>query len=197
MIEDKKIATDLVDRALSKRPGSALAHVVKGQVIFFGNPEEALSEFDAALEIDPNSPTAYAGKGQAFIGARRAREAFSPLELALRLSPKDPLAFAWHYNICHAHLHLHEYKDAIEECRRSTNMNNSHWFAYTDLISAYASSGQLEQARQMLEEMNEVRPDFTVQMYRNIGYAISSNPQFRREFEDIVAGLRKGGVREQ
>jgi hypothetical protein len=34
-------------------------------------------------------------------------------------------------------------------------------------------------------------------MYRNIGYALSSNQNFRREFDDIVAGLRKAGVREQ
>jgi len=171
--------------------------VVKGAILFFGNPEDALSEFDAALEIDPNSPTAYAGRGQALITAGRAREAFSPLQLALRLSPKDPLAFVWHYNICHAHLHLYEYKEAIEECRRSINMNNSNWFVYTDLISAYATTGQLEQVQQMLAEMNEIRPDFTIQLYRNIGYALSSNPQFRREFEDVVAGLRKAGVREQ
>ncbi len=49
----------------------------------------------------------------------------------------------------------------------------------------------------MLAEMNKFRPDFTVEMYRNIGYALSSNQQFRREFDDIVAGLRKAGVREQ
>jgi TolB-like protein len=197
VIEDKKMATDLADGALSKRPGAALPHVVKGAILFLGNPEEALSELDAALEIDPNFPTAYAGKGQSLIVAGRAREAFSPLRLALRLSPKDPLAFIWHYNICHAHLHLHEYNEAIEECRRSINMSNSFWFAYVDLISAYTTTGQLEQARQMLAEMNKFRPDFTVEMYRNIGYALSSNQQFRREFDDIVAGLRKAGVREQ
>jgi adenylate cyclase len=162
-IEDKKMATTLVDRALSKRPGGALPHVVKGAILFLGNPEDALSEFDAALEIDPNFPTAYAGRGQALITAGRAREAFFPLQLALRLSPKDPLAFLWHYNICHAHLHLHEYKEAVEECRRSINMNNSNWFTYTDLISAYATTGQLEQAGQMLAEMSELRPDFTVE----------------------------------
>jgi adenylate cyclase len=197
VIEDKKMAAALLDAALSKRPGAALPHVVKGLVLFLGNPDEALSEFDAALEIDPNFPTAYAGRGQALTTAGRAREAFSPLQLALRLSPKDPFAFIWHYNICHAHLHLHEYKEAIEECRRSVNMNNSNLFSYVDLLSAYATTGQSEQAQQMLAEMNKLRPDFTVQMYRNIGYALSSNQQFRREFEDIVAGLTKAGVRER
>jgi hypothetical protein len=30
-----------------------------------------------------------------------------------------------------------------------------------------------------------------------MGYARSNNPQFRREYDDILDGLRKAGVREQ
>jgi adenylate cyclase len=195
--EDKKIATGLIDRALSKRPASALAYVVKGETLRYGNPEEALPQYDAALEINPNFPVAYAQKGISLVLSGRAREAFSPTRLALRLSPKDPSADAWHYNLCHAHLHLHEYNEAIEECRRSNNMNQSFWYAYVDLISAYGTTGQMEQARQTLAELNKIRPDFTVQWFRERGYAQSSNPQFRREFDDIVDGLKKAGVREQ
>lgn len=191
VVEDKKKASDLIDRALSKRPASAVAYVVKGDILRFGNPEEALSEYDAALEINPNFPGAYAGKANALIISGRAREAFSPLQLALRLSPKDPVAVSWHFQLCHAHLHLQEYKEAIEECRRTINMNKSSWNAYVDLISAYGTTGQLEQARQTLAELNKIRPDFTVQSFRQFGYAYSSNPQFRREFDDILDGLRK------
>jgi adenylate cyclase len=49
----------------------------------------------------------------------------------------------------------------------------------------------------MLAELNAIRPDFTVQWSRQMGYARSSNPQFRREYDDILDGLRKAGVREQ
>jgi hypothetical protein len=37
-------------------------------------------------------------------------------------------------------------------------------------------------------------PNLTVQKYRQHAYAISTNPQFRREIDDILDGLRKGGV---
>jgi tetratricopeptide (TPR) repeat protein len=195
--EDKKIATDLIDRALSKSPASAMAYVVKGDLLRSGNPEEALPEYDAALEINPNFPVAYGNKGSALILSGRAREALSVNQLALRLSPKDPSAAFWHWNLCHAHLHLHDYKEAIEECRRTINVNNVYWGAYVDLISAYGTTGQLDQARQTLAELNKIQPDFTVQWARQFGYALSSNPQFRREFDDLVDGLRKGGVREQ
>jgi tetratricopeptide (TPR) repeat protein len=195
--EDRKIATDLIDRALSKSPASALAYVVKGETFRFGNPEEALPEYDAALEINPNSPVAYGQKANALILSGRAREALSAAQLALRLSPRDPAAVNWRWNLCHAHLHLHEYEKAIEECRRTTNMNNSYWYAYMDMVSAYGATGQLEQARQSLTELNKTQPDFTIQWFRAIAYAFSNNPQYRREIDDILDGLRKGGVREQ
>jgi hypothetical protein len=46
-IEDKKQATDLIDRALSKSPRNWRAHLVKGNILLFGQPEEALAHFDA------------------------------------------------------------------------------------------------------------------------------------------------------
>jgi TolB-like protein len=195
--EDKRIATSLVDRVLAKLPASANAHIAKGNILFYGNPEGALPEYDAALEIDPNSPAAYGARGIALIVTGRAREAFSPLRIALRLSPKDPLATAWHFNLCHAHLHLREFNEAVEECRRSINLNKSYWWAYVDLISVYGATGQLEMAGQTLAELNAILPDFTVQWVQQLAYAYSSNPQFRREVDDIVDGLRKAGVREQ
>ncbi|WP_245287618.1 tetratricopeptide repeat protein [Bradyrhizobium elkanii] len=197
VVEDKKTATKLIDQVLAKRPRTANAHITKGHLLQYGDPEAALPEYDTALEIDPNSPVAYGLKGIALISAGRAREAFSPVQIALRLSPKDPSAGTWHFFLCHAHLHVHQYKEAVEECRRSINLNKLNWFPHADLISAYGATGQLEMAQQMLAELNAIRPDFSVQWFRQIGYARSSNPQFRREYDDIVDGLRKAGVREQ
>jgi TolB-like protein len=197
VVEDKKTATKLIDQVLAKRPATANAHIAMGNILNYGNPEGALPEYDAALEIDPNSPVAYASKGIALVTAGRAREAFSPVQIALRLSPKDPAAGAWHFFLCHAHVHVHQYNEAVEECRRSINLNKLNWLPYADLISAYGATGQLEMAQQMLAELNAIRPDFTVQWFHQMGYARSSNPQFRREYDDILDGLRKAGVREQ
>ena len=77
------------------------------------------------------------------------------------------------------------------------NMSNLYWQAYIHLISAYGSTGQVEQARQTLAEVNKIHPNFTLQAYRQIAYAFSSNPQYRYEIDDIVEGLRKGGIPEQ
>jgi hypothetical protein len=52
----------------------------------------------------------------------------------------------------------------------------------------------VEKARQTLAEVNKIHPNFTLQAYRQIAYAFSSNPQYRHEIDDIVEGLRKGGI---
>jgi tetratricopeptide (TPR) repeat protein len=197
VVEDKKMAIKLADQVLAKRPATADARIAKGSMVQHGNPEAALPEFDAALEIDPNSPVAYASKGIALISAGRAREAFSPVQIALRLSPKDPTAGTWRFFLCHAHVHVRQYKEGIEECRRSINLNKLDWLPYVDLISAYGATGQSEMAQQMLALLNAIRPDFTVHWFQQIGYARSNNPQFRREYDDILDGLRKAGVRER
>lgn len=197
VVEDKKTATKLIDQVLAKRPATAIARIAMGSILNYGDPERALSELDAALVIDPNSPLAYASKGISLITAGRAREAFSPVQIALRLSPKDPAAGVWRFFLCHAHAHVRQYDGAIEECRRSIILNKQNWLPYVDLISVYGATGQLETAQQMLPELIAIRPDFTIQWFRQIGYARSSNPQYRIEYDDIVDGLRKAGVREQ
>ncbi|MCK1423392.1 tetratricopeptide repeat protein [Bradyrhizobium sp. 182] len=111
VVEDKKRAIKLIDQALAKRPAIANAHVAKGNILNYGNPEEALPEYDAALEIDPNSPVAYASKGIVLVTAGRAAEAFSPIQIALRLSPKDPPAGTWRFFLCHADVRLGQYKE--------------------------------------------------------------------------------------
>jgi TolB-like protein len=196
--EDVQLASNLIEKALAKRPWSALAHVVKGEVLRFGHPEAAIAEYDAALEIDPNYPPANFYKGSALMLAGRSRDALSPLQIALRVSPKDPLAAGMRFTLCHAHLHLRHYAEAIEECRRSINLNKEYWYAYPALIVAYEAKGQREQASQAVTELYQLRPDFTVERYRRLGFSFSTNRQFRKELVEIVVeGLRRAGVREQ
>ena len=195
---DLRVATELIDRAFTRRPPSALAHLVRGGVLRFGRPEAALAEYQAALEIDPNYPPAYLYKGIELTELGRAREAIAAHQIALRLSPKDPLAPNMHYSLCHAHLHIREYTEAIDECRRAINLNETLWYAYVDLVVAYGATGQPEQSRRALADLYRVRPDFTIEGFQQLAFSFSPNAQFRKEFTEIlIDGLRKTGAKEQ
>ena len=187
----------MIDRTLAKWPTSALAHSVKGDTLGFGHPEAAIAEFDTALQLDPNYPPAYQNKGAALTLLGRSREALLPLQIAVRLSPKDPSAALMRFLLCHAHLHLREYHEAIDECRRSLNLNNLFWLPYVDLVVAYQATGKLDETKQALVQLYDLRPDFTVERYQQLVFKMSRNPQFRDEITGIfVEGMRKAGVRE-
>jgi adenylate cyclase len=195
---DLSKANELVDRAFARGPPSALAHVVRGHALRIGHAETALAEYDAALQLDPNYPPAYFLKGIELTELGRAREALVAHQIALRLSPKDPLAARMHYGLCHAHTHVREYIEAINECRRSINLNEAQWYAYVDLVVAYGAIGQPEQSKQALDELYRMRPGFTIEKFQQVGFSLSSNPQFRKEFSEIlVSGLREAGAKER
>ena len=63
---------------------------------------------------------------------------------------------------------------------------------------AYEATGQPRQAKLAVAELYQLRPEFTVERYQQLGFEFSSNPKFRKELMKIlVDGMRKAGVREQ
>jgi adenylate cyclase len=195
---DLRLAAELIDRAFAGRPPGVLAHMVKGNLLRLGHPEAALAEYDAALEIDPNYPPAYFYKGLELTEIGRAREALSSHRIALRLSPKDPFAANMVYGVCHAHLHLREYAEALKECQRAINLNAAFWYAYVDLVVAYWATGQQEESKRALATLYTIHPGFTIQGFQQLGFSLSPNPQFRTEFtEIIISGLREAGAQER
>jgi hypothetical protein len=70
------------------------------------------------------------------------------------------------------------------------------YFWHLHLCQAHLHLHEYKDAK-TLAEVNKIHPNFTLQAYRQIAYAFSSNPQYRHEIDDIVEGLRKGGIPEQ
>jgi hypothetical protein len=67
-----------------------------------------------------------------------------------------------------------------------------------DLVVAYGAIGQPEQSKQALDELYRMRPGFTIEKFQQVGFSLSSNPQFRKEFSEIlVSGLREAGAKER
>jgi len=197
VIEDKKQATELIDKALSKSGVNPRAHAAKGTILLYEQPVQALAQYNAALEIDPNFHAAHAGKAVALILSGRAREAALPIQLALRISPRDPSAFLWVWHLCNVHLHLREYEKAIEQCRRSVTLNSSFWHAHVSLVSAYGSAGKVDEAHRALSELDKRQPNVTVQKYRFMAYLLSTDQKYREGADGILEGLRSAGVPEQ
>ena len=56
---------------------------------------------------------------------------------------------------------------------------------------------KMDEARQVIAELDNRHPNFTVQLYRQMAYAVSTDQQYRRGVDDILDGLGRAGVPEQ
>jgi TolB-like protein/Flp pilus assembly protein TadD len=182
---------------LDRPPAPARAHVTKADRLNdahrFG---EALSEIKVAIDIDPNLAGAYGLRGITYIFLGRAKEAIPEEETALRMSPNDPDRNWWEYYICHAHIHMAEWEQAAEWCRKSIATDGSNWYAYADLAAANGWLGRKEEAKKAIDSLLQLKPGFTVQEWANAGSSYSDNPTFLREYQGIGEGLRKAGLPE-
>jgi adenylate cyclase len=143
---DLKRADELVSRALARDPNSAFAHAEKaGVLVDQERPEEAISEAERALSLDPTMAIAYLHMGEASIALGSFEKGLEFFDKAIRLSPHDPslndmyAGKAWAYN------ESGHYDQAIEWGRRSIASNPSG-FGYEELGQAYLSKGEFEKS---------------------------------------------------
>jgi adenylate cyclase len=149
----------------------------------------AIAEFERAFALNPN-----------FIDNRFAlvliysgepAKALKVFEANVRLDPFQPLVFSSGF-IGMANYMLKRYGEAVRFFRewalRLPNLQNPHVF----LASAYAQSGQLEEARAEGLEVLRVNPVFTIESWKRL--AVYKVPE---DAEHRIDGLRKAGLPER
>ncbi|MBI5769749.1 MAG: tetratricopeptide repeat protein [Verrucomicrobia bacterium] len=73
---------------VAKRPANLIARVQFGNALLAANrPAEALAQFEAMRQLDPDSAAAHSGLGTALLALQRPADAVAPLETAARLQP--------------------------------------------------------------------------------------------------------------
>ena len=191
---DSQFALKLADEGLEANPQNPMAHYTKAEVLRATKDFElGLREISIAVEYDPNMAIAHALAGITNLWAGKAARTFEHVEKAIRLSPKDPLLNAWEYYICHAHVHLAQWEQAIKWCNRSVE-HTPYYFTYIDLAVAHAYLGHKEAASDAVKNVLKLMPGFNVNKLANADY--SKDPIFVQEYERIIAGARLAGLPE-
>jgi adenylate cyclase len=190
-------AESLIAAALSADPNDAEAHFVKGELLTYARKQfaGALAELKVAIEIDRNFAAAYAQYGATHWFVGKAAEVIPYVETALRLSPRDQLRNQWELFICHAHLHMSEWEQAVEWCEKSIATRATYWQAYVDLAAADGWLGRDAEGKAAIAELLRLKPGYTVQSWAN--RTQSDDPTFKKEYARITEGLRKAGLPEK
>ena len=181
-------ALELAQMAVRLDPRLPQARAQLGYVLLHKRRHDAaIAEFERAFALNPNFiDYRYAA---ALIHAGEPARAIEVLELNICLDPFRPWPF--HF-MGIAHYMLKRYREAVRWlCESASRLPNSQ-LPHLMLASAYAQSGQFEEARAEAAEVLRINPGFTIESWKPI-LLLSKDP---KDVEHRTDGLRKAGLPE-
>ncbi|MBW4585829.1 tetratricopeptide repeat protein [Aetokthonos hydrillicola Thurmond2011] len=112
--------------------------------------QEALADYNRAIELAPNVTDPYLNRGTAFEGLGKWEEAIADYNHVLELDPKDPMAYN---NRGNAKGGLGKWADAIADYKKSTEIAPNFAFARANYALALYETGQIDKA---IREMRNI-----------------------------------------
>jgi superkiller protein 3 len=114
-----------------------------------GRFEEAIAEYQAAIEANPDNVSAMTNLGVAYYNAGRLDEAVTQYQAALELAPNDADI---HSNLAAAYVQQGKLDLALEQYQRAVDLDPSLAQAYFGLGVIYIELGQNEDAIAAFEQ---------------------------------------------
>ena len=152
--------------------------------------DEALSAAEKAIAFNPNFADGHSMVGVLLNFVGRSEEALKRFDHAMALDPHFPSLLLFFR--AQATYNLGQYPEAVTLLKRRILRNPETDSSRALLAAAYGQIGFIEEAREAWRELQRVNPNFSLEQRRTV--LPYKNPA---DFERIVEGLRKAGIREQ
>jgi adenylate cyclase len=187
---NRKEAVRLLRLALSidNSDPETLAYAAIISAFMVGDSESGIEMADRAVALNPNSYTAWRGRGWVYRNAGLPEEAVRSFERAVRMSPVDPTLHRSFVGMGMALIELRRFDEAIAAGKKALRQNPSHPTAYRCLASAFAHLGRDAEAREAAARVLETDPGSTISAF--IARGGQSNATL------LIEGLRKAGLPE-
>ena len=191
-------AYEMAQRAVVLDETDSFAHTMLGTVhVFRKEHEEARSEHEKAINLNPNDPEARRYYGDFLAATGEPDAAIEQIDLGKRLNPFDTRWVPWIRGI--ACFTAHRYEEAIATLRQARDPINEvrGWLA-----ASYAHAGRLPEARAMLDEFLRVAES---DMAKFPGRRLKDWEPYwhgafeykdQRDFDHLFDALRKAGLPE-
>ncbi len=179
---------ELAEKAVHLDPLLPQARAQLGIVLVYkGQHDAAIAEFERAFALNPYlTDYQYA---EALMSAGEPARAIEVLASSIRLDPFQPIISFGFMGL--ARYMLKRYGEAVRLCSEfAARVPNDQW-SHVWLASAYAQSGQLEQARGEAAEVLRINPGFTIESAKRV--VVYKDP---KDVEHRLDGMRKAGLPE-
>jgi tetratricopeptide (TPR) repeat protein len=158
----------------------SVLHHNRGQVLAgLGRLDEAMTEFDYVVEIDPGYPEYRFDRGSLHLRRGEPAAALADYEAAVRLGPPFPELY---YNRGEAHLALGGFEAAVADFGAALDLEPDHLEARISLASLLLTAEEPAQAAQVTRSGLSYLPD-SARLHCTLGLALA-------DLEDLDAAAR-------
>ena len=142
-------------KAINLNPGYATAHFWYAfhYLAMTGRLEEALTEAELAISLDPLSPIAQEGRGFVLMVSRRYEEALEQYRLLLEFEPSFYKAWTSRGRV---YAQMGDYARAIEMYEKGLQLGGTIANILAALGQAHALNGETDRARELLRHLHEM-----------------------------------------
>lgn len=199
--EDQRAAERAAERALALAPDDAFSHAARGAVLEFqpDRLEEALAAYRRAVALDANQHRSRGKLGWLLILLGRAEEAEPYLRTSIEAAPAAASwRRTWQFQLGLARLLLGRGDHGAANFRESlcSQPGASCDIRTLHLAAALALDGKAEEARHLVGEIRQRRPDLTAEALRQRP-GPSRNPVYLAQRERLFEGLALAGFPER
>jgi adenylate cyclase len=165
------------------------AYVALGYVAFTRrHTDEAVEEFERALDLNPNSAAAHGYLGIALMLDGRSDPAIDHIEQAIRMSPHDPQNVLFNVGLAAAHYQAGRYTEAVGVARKAMQQRFGLANGHRVYVASLAQAGKIDEARAALARLQELHSENSIAwIERNIPYTPGPMAKF-------LDGMRKAGL---
>jgi tetratricopeptide (TPR) repeat protein len=144
---------------VSKNPNCWLGHFDLGDALFHkGQMDEAINQFQKAVETNPNSCQIRYTLGVALGQKGQLDDAVAQYQKAVEINPKH---FEAHNNLGVALGQKGQLDDAVAQFQKALEINPNFFEAHHNLGVALGQKGQLDNAIDQFQEVLRLKPDYS------------------------------------
>jgi tetratricopeptide (TPR) repeat protein len=148
---------------------AAVTHFNRGEEYFkTGDYDSAISEYDRAIQLNPNNIEAYTYRGNAYDSKGDIDRAISDFDQAIQLDPSYGKAYI---NRGVAYIVKGDLDRAISDLNKAIQLDPSSYAAYSNRGSAYQEKGDLDHAISDYDQSIQLNPNDATTFYnRGVAY---------------------------
>jgi Tfp pilus assembly protein PilF len=164
-------------------PNDAEAYYKKGEFYYSKEKyEEAINEYNKAIELKPDFPNAYKNRGNSYYYLKKYEEAIADYRKAIEIKPDFPNAY---YNRGLVYYNQQKYKEAIRDYSKAIEIKPDFPNAYNSRGIVYYYQQKYEEAISDYSKAIEIKPNYA-KAYFNRGISFSNMGKSAKSDVDII-----------